>query len=134
MISQWAGAGTHSHRVLCVLVVRPGSLASGCFTMGLDVCLGNPGAMALALALASFPRGQAAGPAHLKVISLGSHFVLTFPSTDPRPCVTRQALYHFAFPSTAHPFGFHHPCLRPTNPSKSKPNKHALSLTSIYKS
>jgi hypothetical protein len=77
---------------------------SGWFTMGLDVCLGNP--RALALASVWFPSGQAAGPAHLKVISLGSHFVLTFPSSDPQPCVTGQALYHFSFPSPLHPFGF----------------------------
>lgn len=39
----------------------------------------------------------------------------------------------FAFPSPAHPFGFQSACPRPTNPSKRKPHKHALSLMNIYK-
>lgn len=72
---------------------------SGGFTLGLDVCLGSP--EALALALTWFPSGQRARPAHLKVISLGSHFVLTFPTSDLQPCVTGQALYQLAF--SAHP-------------------------------
>ena len=48
---------------------RPQAPGSGGFTLGLDVCLGSPGA--LALASAWFPNGQKTRPAHLKVISLG---------------------------------------------------------------
>lgn len=39
----------------------------------------------------------------------------------------------FAFPSPAQPFGFQSACPRPTNLSKPKPHKHALSLMNIYK-
>lgn len=77
---------------------------SGGFTPGLDVCFGSPGA--LVLALAWFPDGRTARPAHLKVIRLGSYFVLTFPSSDLQPCVTSQALYQLAFLSPPHPFTF----------------------------
>lgn len=49
-------------------------------TLGLNVCLGSPGAVALASA--RFSEDQTARPAHLNVINLGSHFVLTFPSSD----------------------------------------------------
>lgn len=66
----------------------------------LNIYLGSPGASALAPVW--FPCGCAAQPAHLKVISVGSHFVLTFPCSDLQPCVTGQALDQLALPAPSH--------------------------------
>lgn len=97
---------------------------SGGFAPGLNVCLGSPGA--LALASAWFPSGQTARPTHLKVIRLGVLFCSHISEQWPAAVCDGPDTLSTCFPQPTPPIHlsyFIHPCPRPTNPPKPRANR-----------